>query len=62
MVVPVQAEQLPALPVIVAEPMVSPVANPDGVIETAVESLEDQVTPEFSVFWVPSLNVPVAVI
>lgn len=59
-VVPVQAEQLPALPVIVAEPMVTPVANPPAVIETALESLEDQVTPEVNCFWLPSVYVPVA--
>lgn len=59
-VVPVQAEQLPALPVIVAEPMVTPVAKPPAVMETALESLEDQVTPEVSCFWLPSVYVPVA--
>jgi hypothetical protein len=59
-VVPVQAEQLPALPVIVAEPMTSPVANPPVDTETEFGSLEDQTTPEFRVFWVPSLYVPVA--
>jgi hypothetical protein len=30
--------------------------------DTLVGALEDQVTPEVSVFWLPSLKVPVAVI
>lgn len=48
---PEQAEQLPALPVIVAEPGATPVTNPDVCpTETAAESLEDHVTPEVMVF------------
>ena len=48
---PEHAEQLPALPVIVADPTVSPVATPDEFpTETALESLEDHVTPEVRVF------------
>lgn len=48
---PEHAEQLPALPVIVADPIATPVTNPDVCpTETAAESLEDHVTPEVMVF------------
>jgi hypothetical protein len=39
----------------VAEPWVTPVANPPVDMETELGLLEDQTTPEFSCFWVPSL-------
>jgi hypothetical protein len=48
---PEHAEQLPALPVIVADPCATAVTRPDVLpTETALESLEDQVTPEVMVF------------
>ena len=50
-VVPEHAEQLPALPVIVADPFATPVTTPDVCpTETAPESLEDHVTPEVRFF------------
>ena len=61
--VPVHAEHPPDEAVIVAVPDCTPVAIPEVCpIDTVVASLEDQTTPEVSVFWLPSLKVPVAVI
>ena len=60
---PEHAEQLPALAEIVAEPILSPVTWPEVCpTETVVESLDDQVTPEVTFFWLPSLYVPVTLI
>jgi hypothetical protein len=48
---PEHAEQLPALPVIVADPIATPVTTPEVCpTETALELLEDHVTPEVRVF------------
>jgi hypothetical protein len=60
---PEHAEQLPEAAVIVASPTATPVTTPEVCpTDTLFESLEDHVTPEVSVFWLPSLNVPVALI
>jgi hypothetical protein len=47
---PEHAEQLPALPVMVADPAVTPVTTPELCMETLLELLDDQVTPEVRVF------------
>jgi hypothetical protein len=61
--VPVHAVHPPDEAVIVAVPDCNPVAIPEVCpIDTVVASLEDQTTPEVSVFWLPSSKVPVAVI
>jgi len=53
---PEQAAQLPALAVIVADPMATPVTWPEVCpTEIVLELLVDHVTPEFKVFWLPSL-------
>jgi hypothetical protein len=53
---PLQAAQLPADAVIVADPVMSPVTMPEvGPTDTVLPSLEDHATPDVKVFWLPSL-------
>jgi|SRR5579864_8337981 len=61
--VPVQAEHPPDEAVMVAVPDCRPVTMPEVCpTDITVGALEDQTTPDVSVFWLPSLKVPVAVI
>jgi hypothetical protein len=61
--VPVQDEQPPDEAVMVEVPDCSPVTMPEVCpTDTTVGALDDQTTPDVSVFWLPSLKVPVAVI
>lgn len=53
---PEHAEQLPALAEMVDEPIPTPVTWPELCpTVTAAESLDDHVTPDVMVFWLPSL-------
>jgi hypothetical protein len=55
-VLPEHAEQLPEAAVTVADPIATPVTIPEVCpTDTVFASLEDQVTPDVSVFWLPSL-------
>jgi len=60
---PLHDEHPPDDAVILAEPTRSPFTRPEfWPTDTIDAASEDHTTPDVRVFWVPSLNVPVAVI